>query len=528
MNLTLASRIIKNLTRHGVKTFCLCPGGRSAPFVEILSKSKGLEVLCFFEERSACFFALGRAKRDLRPIAVITTSGTAVAELLPGVIESHYSHLPLVLVTADRPLGYGKKGAPQTLKDPLNIFKSYTDLSLNISQIKDLQRIKNWSPEKGSAHLNVSFDIPLVDEPVSCVSFNPSPPLNLYLKKSIKTLNSKWDDFFKSCKKPLLLVGELKEEEIPPVQDLLENYSGAIFTEPLSQLNFIKNRLTSGENILVYAKDKKMIDGVIRLGGIPRVRFWRELEKVSLPVLSLSSPPFYPGLYKKTFHAPLLKSLPQLSKYLFSLKSNNEDLKQLDKTQSEKWMKILKSHPLSEPYWIWKLREALPQKSKVFLGNSLPIRIWDLVSLDQDKHLRITGQGGVNGIDGLVSRFLGECKPDKENWAFLGDLSALYDMQGLWISHKVPPWTLVIINNSGGQIFSRLHSNPAFLNQHTLSFASLAKMWGLDYESYSRPQEFHFTKTTKPRLIEIQPDNQETDNCFQDYQSLWGNSTDSI
>ena len=528
MNITLANRVITDLTHHGVKTFCLCPGGRSAPFVEILSKSKGLEVLYFFEERSACFFASGRAKRDLRPIAVITTSGTAVAELLPGVIESHYSHLPLVLITADRPFGYGKKGAPQTLKNSLNILKSYTALSLNVSQIKNLQRMKNWSPEKGSVHLNVSFDIPLVDEPVPSLSFNPSSPPSFYPKTIIKTSDSKWSGFFKSCKKPLLLVGELREEEIPSVQTLLENYSGAIFTEPLSQLNSIKNRLTSGESILVHAWKKKMIDGVIRLGGVPRVRFWRDLEKNSLPVLNLSSPPFYPGLYKKTFHSPLLKSIPQLSQYLSSIKPNNEDLKQLDKKQSEKWMKILKSHPLSEPYWIWKLRQALPQKSKIFLGNSLPIRIWDLVSLDQDKHHSITGQGGVNGIDGLVSRFLGECEPSKENWAFLGDLSALYDMQGLWIAHKIPPWTLVVINNSGGQIFSRLHSNPAFLNQHTLSFASLAKMWGLDYESYSNPQEFHFTKTKKPRLIEIRPDNQSTDKCFQAYQSLWENSTDSI
>ncbi|MCY4513312.1 MAG: 2-succinyl-5-enolpyruvyl-6-hydroxy-3-cyclohexene-1-carboxylic-acid synthase [Bdellovibrionales bacterium] len=521
MNISLASRIITDLTHRGVKTFCLCPGGRSAPFVEVLSQSKGLEILSFFEERSACFFALGRTKRDLCPTAVITTSGTAVAELLPGVIESHYNHLPLVLITADRPFGYGKKGAPQTLKDPLEIFTPYTAFSVNIFEINDLHQLKNWSAEKGSVHLNVAFDIPLVDESIPSLNLSPSSLPSLYPKKFMKTSDSKWENFFHSCQKPLLLVGELKKEEVESVQTLLENYSGAIFTEPLSQLQFIKNRLTSGENILTYAWNRKAIDGVIRLGGIPRTRFWRDLEKSSLPVLNLSSPPFYSGLYKDSFHSPLLKSLPSLSQHLSSLKPKCEDLKRTDQQLSKKWLEILKLHPLSEPHWIWRLKQALPQNSKVFLGNSLPIRVWDLVSLNRDTHCNITGQGGVNGIDGLISRFLGECESSQENWAFLGDLSALYDMQGLWISHKVPPWTLVIINNSGGQIFSRLHSNPAFLNQHSLSFAPLTKMWGLDYEFYSNPQEFHFTKTTKPRLIEIKPDNQATTQCFQAYESLF-------
>ena len=523
MNITLATRIITHLTQYGIKTFCLCPGGRSAPFVEILSKSKGLEILFFFEERSAGFFALGRTRRDGCPTVVVTTSGTAVAELLPGVIESHYSHLPLVLITADRPFGYGKKGAPQTLKDPLEIFRPYTAFSLNISKIKDMWQLKRWSPAQGSLHLNVAFDIPLVDEPVPSLNLNPSPPPSIYPKDPIKSSDSKWGDFFRSCKKPLLLVGELKKEEPGPVQALLENYSGAIFTEPLSRLSFIKNRLTSGENILLHAWKKKDMDGVIRLGGIPRIRFWRELEKNSLPVLNLSSPPFYPGLCRHSLNSPLLESLPRLARYLSRLKPETENLRQVDKKQSKKWKEIVTSKPSSEPFWIWKLRQALPQNSKIFLGNSLPIRIWDLVSLNRNKHHHITGQGGVNGIDGLVSRFLGECEPSRENWAFLGDLSTLYDMQSLWISHKIPPWTLVVINNFGGQIFSRLHSNPAFLNQHSLSFAPLAKMWRLDYECYSDPRKFHFTKTTKPRLIEIKPDNQATDQCLQAYQSLWEN-----
>ena len=491
--------------------------------MEVLSHGKGLEVLFFFEERSAGFFALGRAKRDLRPTAVVTTSGTAVAELLPGVIESRYSGLPLVLITADRPAGYGEKGTPQTLKNPLQILKPYTARSLNISCKEDLL-LKDWSADKGSLHLNTAFDEPLVEKPTAPVDFSPAPAPDIYPEPetSLQIPDSQWNGFFQSVKRPLLLVGELSEKEAGDAQALLKDYPGAIFAEPLSRLGTLKNRLTSGENILSHGLKTKAIDGVIRLGGVPRVRFWKDLEKNSLPVLSLSSPPFWPGLKKPSLNSPLRESLKRLARSLSLLKPLDDGLRQTDKILSKKQLEVFKSYPLSEPHWMWRLRQSLPDTAKVFLGNSLPVRLWDRVSLDCDSQHSVTGQGGVNGIEGLVSRFLGECEPDRENWAFLGDLSALYDMSGFWISRerKIPPYTLVVINNFGGRIFSRLYSNPAFLNQHQLSFAPLAKMWGLDYEFYSHPRKFLFTPTRRPRLIEIQPDNQATEKCLQVCQSL--------
>ena len=88
--------MVARLRAAGVRTFCVCPGGRNAPLVEALEPlpADGLEVLSFFDERSAGFFALGRARRDAGPVAVVTTSGTAAAELLPAMVEAHYSAVP--------------------------------------------------------------------------------------------------------------------------------------------------------------------------------------------------------------------------------------------------------------------------------------------------------------------------------------------------------------------------------------------------------------------------------------------------
>lgn len=101
-NQAVASAVVARLRATGVRTFCLCPGGRNAPLIEALEPLAGdLELLSFFDERSAGFFALGRSRRDRLPVAVVTTSGTAAAELLPVMVEAHYSAVPVIAVTAD-------------------------------------------------------------------------------------------------------------------------------------------------------------------------------------------------------------------------------------------------------------------------------------------------------------------------------------------------------------------------------------------------------------------------------------------
>ncbi len=525
MNVEIAENIVYQLARKGIYSFCICPGGRIAPFVEVLSKSKGLEVLSFFEERSAGFFALGRTERDRRPTAVLTTSGTAVAELLPSVIEACYSAWPLALITADRPLKFGQKGSPQTLKNALQVLKDYCQTSKNITQLKDAD-ISDWPADKGSLHLNVCFDEPLLDKEARCLDFSGWGKKTVSICPSFdspdkKSAPKEIKAFFKICKKPLLLAGRLKAEERTAVQDILIHYTGPFYAESLSCLENGPGQLLSGEKILNYSWTKKEIDGVIRLGGIPRTRFWKDLEKLSLPVLNLSSPPFYAGLSRPSFNQPLgTSSVRALKTCLLALPPFGDSLKDFDREQLKKWKDILKSHPQSEYVWLLTLKKSLKGDSKIFLGNSSPIRLWSMADFCEKKGLSVTGQAGVNGIDGLVSRFLGGCEEQKNNVGILGDLSLLYDMAGFWGAKRCPAWTLAVINNFGGQIFSRLFNNPSFLNTHKLSFHGLAKMWGLNYSLYSQPSFFKWPD--KPySLVEIRPQAEDTKACFKKYVSLW-------
>ena len=302
MNLKIALKILEELLKKGVRSFCLCPGGRVAPFVEILSKSKDLDLHSFFEERSAGFFALGKVKKG-SPSVILTTSGTAAVELLPSVMEAYYSCESLVIITTDRPVKQTKEGSPQTLKTQAHLFKDYCAKSLQISSLKDI-KLEDWDLSQGSLHLNVSFKEPLIDDKIPSLK----TPKNKTKEKRVlkkKKISKEVREFFKTCKKPLILVGDLKEEEKKEVKKLLETCSLPFHTETLSNLDFLKNRLLSGEKILSLALKTKLADGVIRIGGTPRCRFWRDLEENSTPVLNVTRRPFFKALGRSSSLIPM-------------------------------------------------------------------------------------------------------------------------------------------------------------------------------------------------------------------------------
>jgi 2-succinyl-5-enolpyruvyl-6-hydroxy-3-cyclohexene-1-carboxylate synthase len=159
MNKQLAQDILDQLAKVGVKELSICPGGRNAPFVPLLRDSKRFECYYCYEERSAAFFALGKAKIKERPAAVITTSGTAAGELLPATMEAYYSGVPLILITADRPRRFRGTAAPQTAEQ-VGIFGIYAPYSQDIAESEKCDF--NYWNKASPAHINVCFEEPLL------------------------------------------------------------------------------------------------------------------------------------------------------------------------------------------------------------------------------------------------------------------------------------------------------------------------------------------------------------------------------
>lgn len=148
-NVHRASRLIDEVRAAGVTDVCVCAGSRNSPLLVVLGARADVRLFSFVDERSAAFFALGRAKALDAPVAVVTTSGTAAAELLPAAIEAHYSGIPLILITADRPARFRGTGAPQSIEQE-GLFGVYAETSM-----------ETWT-RKRPLHINIAFDEPLL------------------------------------------------------------------------------------------------------------------------------------------------------------------------------------------------------------------------------------------------------------------------------------------------------------------------------------------------------------------------------
>ncbi len=571
-NFTLAESALQKLYALGVREFCLCAGARNAPLVHLLSQAKGIKIYRFFEERSAAFFALGRMQVSAYPVAVLTTSGTAVAELLPATIEAFYQGLPLILVSADRPKSYRGSGAPQSMEQ-VGIFSHYVEISLDLDQEFPGEEL-NWSQKK-PMHWNLCFDEPLLEnaptefliaqgsdyaEPKSAPTrsfytpaseFEPTVTASSLRDHSVESAsepnstgsnaarlrseelisqdshNLALQDFSKSCRKPLIILGELDVWDQESVSLVLQDLSCPIYAEALSGLRedpaLQDLMLKSGERVLQTAFSSKHCDGVLRLGGVPSLRFWRDLELKfkEVPVLNFSNRNLS-GLARKDAAVLPLKTLDQLLEMGFKTFREQAELMSFDRKMSLALQSLLEKFPHSEPAWVQKLSRELPEASHLFLGNSLPIREWDLAATRDYKRIRTFGNRGMNGIDGLISTFLGTCEVERKNFILIGDLSALYDLSAPWILPQMETQDLgiLVINNGGGKIFSRVFKDPDFENQHSLNFKAFAELWNLEY-SRPAPSEINLKRLKTPAVLEICPEDQQTKDFWTHYDQLW-------
>lgn len=525
MNNRLVAHLIESAYQAGVREFCLAAGKRNAPFVYALSYCPDLKTYSWPEERSAAFFALGRARATGRPVGVVTTSGTAAGQLLPAAMEAYYTQDPLLLITADRPRRLRGSGAPQCAEQ-VGLFGYYASYMQDLAE-NEICQLHYWS-QKGPAHLNVCFEDP---EESDCLDIAFAPPRLIESTQVNKTTLHKADTayanrFLSDVKFPLVVIGALLPIQRESIISFLLRYQAPIYAEAQSGLREdprLAHLRISGENPLKRAYDSHYsIDGVLRIGSIPTLRLWRDLDELGgkIQVLSVCDLPFS-GLSWSEDVMPLNAFNELTSKTEFKIKNTSTPWLESEEAWCKKLYKLLEEEPLSEPALVYQLSKQLKTGSHIYIGNSMPIRHWDLVASHEFKGIQVTASRGLCGIDGQISTFLGLCQPHQENWALIGDLTALYDMVAPWILEQlveVHP-NLAIINNSGGQIFSHLFSHPGFINRHQLNFKPLADFWKWNYERWETiPSSISPTKGG--RLIEIVPDAEATQRFYKKKQSL--------
>jgi len=302
----------------------------------------------------------------------------------------------------------------------------------------------------------------------------------------------------------LILIGGLAARRYECVRDFCLRSNRPVYAEPLSGL-----REDKALDDLLIRNERMLARGgfncVIRIGNVPTLRFWRDLDAANMRVTHYTDLPFA-GLTRGEIHS--IETLPSLEPRML-----DEKFFALDRQKAAEFARILDSEPQSELSMMRALSHQIPANARIYLGNSLPIREWDLVATREPRGFTIEANRGANGIDGQLSTFFGWCK-GANNWCIAGDLTAIYDSNAPWIMpqlERVVRFQIVIINNGGGRIFERVASlrrmdsrvrERLIENSHHLRFDSWAKMWGIE-------------------VTELIPDADASRRVWERYDALW-------
>ena len=521
------SDIIGACIAAGIREYVVCAGARNLELVTALthhaeSEEAGrLRVISHFDERAAGFFALGRCMDSGEPCAVITTSGTAVAELLPSVMEAYYQQRPLVVISADRPASFRGSGAPQAV-DQVGIFSNYVQGCEDIVWADSLEIFGDWNG-KEPWHLNLCLDEKDNAKRLSKVRLadGASDSQNIDMRPVLECVQNAWQGL-------VVLLGGLEPEDREEVWHFLRDLGAPVLADSTSGLRETLGKLTlvDGDRVL----NEKPPAYVLRIGEVPIGRYWRDLEELpQVKVVSVSRTGFS-GLARGS--DVVTGDISRCVKALGEIKSVGDclDHLKLANRRRGKITDLLDSFPESEPGMVRTLSVMATMGSSLYLGNSLPIREWNDFAQRDVPYELVRANRGANGIDGQIASWLGATVDEEDAWGVFGDLTALYDLAAPSLLNQVlcKGRMLVVINNGGGKIFDRLPMMQSLdagvtdiiMNEHQYGFETWAQMWGMDYVCVRGLEDFDFEPGDKTTLIEVIPSASQTDDFWQKFDAM--------
>lgn len=469
----LARVIIRQILEAGITDAVISPGSRNAPLslALVAAQKRGLIKLHIrIDERTAAFYALGLAKASNRPVPVICTSGTAVANYHPAVLEASHSNIPLFVITADRPAELRRTGANQTTEQA-RIFGRAVRYFADVSGAAYPLELPLNALQTGPVHLNVQFEEPLLgDNDDSWLEGLEVNPPKIFDRKKAGTLATK-------STRGLLVIGHDRGGlEVSAVNNFIESLGWPVISEdPLTFLQASAHAslfLTSTP----IAKDLTP-DTVIVIGRTTLSRSVNSLIKSARFTFVID--PRIATVDSDRMADKKFIDLPEL----YVAPADPEWATKWEK-YSERTSKVVKEiSNWSEPLIAREIAANLPEDIALFISSSRPIR--DLEAFASARTgIRTYANRGLAGIDGNISTATGIATHNGCAIAVIGDLAFLHDLTGL-IHQDLVNLKIFVVNNDGGGIFSTLPQRgvdgfeEVFGTPHGLDPAAIAAAMGI-------------------------------------------------
>jgi len=564
----VAQSIVALCVAKNIKHVVISPGSRNAPLTIGFTNHPEIEAYSIVDERCAAFFALGIAQQIKLPVAVVCTSGSALLNYYPAISEAFYSDIPLVVISADRPIERIDIGDGQTIRQK-NVFENhilysanlYSELVLENETVdkKLLQKqfesrrhnereinlaLNNAIENNGPVHINVPFYEPLysveenkITDPVQIL---PDLSEREYSKKELNPYVNLWN----SAKRKMIIVGVMPPDSVEQQYlDLLaKDPTVIVFTETTSNIHHPEffTRIDTLIGPIEKSDDANeqfealQPDILLTFGGMivskkiksflrdyqPKQHWHIDPKKAYNTFFCLNK--HFETSVNSFFQKFLPETVSVKSDYAAHWKKINEHRKHRHDIYVNKI-------PYSDFKAMQSIVPAVPKNYNVQLGNSSTVRYAQLFKWDSSQS--IFCNRGTSGIDGSVSTAVGAALVNNEPTLLIcGDLSFIYDSNGLWNNYIPINFRIIVINNSGGGIFRILPGNKNtenfdtfFETIHDLNAKALCEMYSFEYVRAQNSDEVNaelddfFTPSDKPKLLEIMTPRTLNDEVLLEY-----------
>lgn len=537
--------LVDELAACGLRAVCLAPGSRSTPLTIAFAAHPEIETFSHLDERSAAFFALGRARRTGRPTAVVSTSGTATANFHPAVMEANEGRVPLLVLTADRPPELHDSGANQTTAqndlygDAVRWHRTLPEpapeprrlRSLRVAIARAVATTTGTPP--GPVHLNVPFKKPL--EPTEVPGDVPAD-LETRAPEAVAGRDGPFVDVAAGTVEPATGTVETLVDRLPettrglivagpangsmPSRDALTSFAHStgfpVLADPLSGYRFGSHLQPPDESApLVCGGYDSYLDDidwpepavVIRFGASPTSKVLRKyLAGVEAHQYVIDPAGGWPeaeftatNLVHAAGHSLVSAVTTRLSER--GVEPERSAYRDRFATAEERyWNRIDRdATTFFEGAILHGVTEHCPDPATLFVSNSMPVRDLDRFGKPRAVDLTVLGNRGVSGIDGITSTALGAgSATDDPLVVVTGDIAYYHDMNGLLALDRCGvDATIVLLNNDGGGIFHKLpvaEFDPPFTEQfvtpHGLDFSPTADLYDLEFQRFEAVDPF--------------------------------------